>query len=445
MRRNLPLAITTALLAIVAVLAIAPAARAVPAFAVQTGQPCQSCHVGGFGPQLTQYGRDFKIGGYASRAVKWNLPLSAQVIGSFTATRKAQAVPPTPDFHTNNNLALDQVGIFLGGGIGDHFGGLAQVTYSGTDHHWAWDNVDLRAVDRITVAGASVVIGSSLNNNPGIDDPWNTLPGWGFPYSGSALLPSPATAPLFAGGLAQNTLGLTGYAWIDSKVYVEVGGYRTPSVGTLRWLGADPYSPGDIDGVAPYGRVAYQRPIGAGDLEVGAFVLRASLFPGRDRTTGTSDRYTDVGVDASFQLPRANGDVVSLNTRYTHEALQLGASQRLGTVARSGGKLDDFRIDGSYYWRNAVGGTVGFFQTTGSSDFVHYGGRTGRPDSEGFVFQVDGTPFGNGSPVGSWFNVRLGVQYIAYIRFDGARRDYDGSGANAADNNSLRIFAWLAL
>ena len=34
----------------------AGAARAVPAFAVQTGQPCQACHVGGFGPQLTPFG-----------------------------------------------------------------------------------------------------------------------------------------------------------------------------------------------------------------------------------------------------------------------------------------------------------------------------------------------------------------------------------------------------
>lgn len=425
-------------------LGTAPAA-AVPSFAVQTGQPCQACHVGGFGPQLTQYGREFKIGGYAARAVAWNIPLAAQVIGSFTATKKAQAAPPAAGFHANNNLALDQVGIFLGGGIGEHFGGLAQATYSGTDHHWAWDNVDLRAFTHATIAGTPVIVGSSLNNNPGIDDPWNTLPGWGFPYTGSALLPSPATAPLFAGGLGQGVIGLTAYAWIDGKVYVEGGGYKTPSVGTLRWLGSDPYSPGDIDGVAPYGRIAYQRQLGGGDIEVGAFALRASLFPGRDRTTGTTDRYTDTGVDASFQLPRANGDIVSVNARYTHEDQRLGASQALGTVGSTGGNLDDFRIDGSYYYRNKVGGTVQFFQTTGSSDFVHFGGRTGRPDSDGFVFQIDGTPFGNGSPVGSWFNVRLGVQYTVYTRFDGARIDYDGSGTNAADNNSLRIFAWLAL
>jgi hypothetical protein len=38
----------------------------------------------------------------------------------------------------------------------------------------------------------------------------------------------------------------------------------------------------------------------------------------------------------------------------------------------------------------------------------------------------------------------MGVQYTAYGKFDGARHNYDGAGANAADNNVLRVFTWLA-
>jgi hypothetical protein len=30
----------------------------------QTGQPCSARHVGAFGPQLTPFGRAFKIGDY---------------------------------------------------------------------------------------------------------------------------------------------------------------------------------------------------------------------------------------------------------------------------------------------------------------------------------------------------------------------------------------------
>ena len=48
------------------------------------------------------------------------------------------------------------------------------------------------------------------------------------------------------------------------------------------------------------------------------------------------------------------------------------------------------------------------------------------------------------TPLGPRFNLRVGVQYTAYAKFDGARRNYDGAGANASDNDTLRIFTWLA-
>ncbi|OYV66903.1 MAG: hypothetical protein B7X09_02715, partial [Acidiphilium sp. 21-66-27] len=43
-------------------LAAPDAAYAIPAFAAQTGEPCSACHIGF--PQLTPYGRDFKLEGY---------------------------------------------------------------------------------------------------------------------------------------------------------------------------------------------------------------------------------------------------------------------------------------------------------------------------------------------------------------------------------------------
>jgi len=428
-----------------ALFALATPAAAVPSFAVQTGQPCAMCHVGGFGPVLTQFGRDFKINGYTQRAVNFNVPLSAQVIASYVHTRADQNPPAAPNVKPNDNFALDQVGLFLAGGVGNHFGGFVQVTYLGIAKAWTWDNLDLRAVTTAEVAGTPVVFGASFNNSPGIDDPWNTLPVWGFVYTGSALRPSPANAPLFNGALAQTTLGLTGYAWIDGKVYVEAGGYRSPAASLLSSFGGDPTAPGEINGIAPYARVAYQRSVGAGDAQIGAFALSASLFPGRDRSTGFTDRYTDLGVDASYQLPRDNGDVFAVNARYTHESAALRASFALGNASNRDDSIDDIRLDASYYYRGKVGATVGVFDTSGSTDFLRYGGRTGRPDSQGVTVQLDGTPFGDGKgPLGSLFNVRVGVQYTAYTRFDGARINYDGAGANASDNDTVRVFTWFA-
>lgn len=62
------------------------------------------------------------------------------------------------------------------------------------------------------------------------------------------------------------------------------------------------------------------------------------------------------------------------------------------------------------------------------------------------LLQIDGTPFGNEpSSLGPRFNLRVGVQYRIYAKFDGGTTNYDGLGHNASDNNTLRIFAWLAL
>jgi hypothetical protein len=442
------------LLAGVAFFAHRPAS-ALPAFAEQTGQACAACHVGGFGPQLTKFGRQFKLTGYTLRAKHFNVPLSAMAVASYVHTQKRQDEPPTEDSKRNNNISFDEGSVFLAGGIGSHLGGFAQVTYSGPDEAWAWDNLDLRAVGTGKIGGKDLVYGLTLNNNPTIQDVWNTLPGWGFPYTDSDYAPGPATSPLISGGLGQAVLGLSAYAWLDSKFYVEAGGYSTPSKGTLRWLGADPFDPGKIHGLAPYGRVAFQTDVASGTFEAGAFALKAALYPGRDRSSGFTDRYTDLGLDASWIKP-LKSDTLTLNARYTHEKQSLNATCALGMADGSiepgplsqcaDDTLNEERIDGSYYWHNAIGGTVSAFNLSGSSNPIIYAdNRTFRPNSSGFLFQVDGTPFGRGkSPLGPRFNMRVGVQYTVYTRFDGARFNFDGSGRNASANNTLRVFTWVA-
>jgi hypothetical protein len=203
-----------ALLAIVG-LATTPA-NAVPAFTAKTGQPCAACHVGGFGPQLTPFGRTFKLEGYTMDAGgAFPMPVSAMVVSSFVTSSKDQASPPADHYGVNNNFSMDQASLFLAGGIGNHFGGFFQMTYDGIGRSFSWDNLDLRAIDNVTILGSDVLLGVSLNNNPGVQDVWNTLPSWGFPYTDSALAPAPAAATIFDGGLAQSIIGTTAYAYWD--------------------------------------------------------------------------------------------------------------------------------------------------------------------------------------------------------------------------------------
>ena len=132
-------------------------AQAVPAFADQTGQPCSSCHVGGFGPQLTPFGREFKILGYTPRSQEGTIPVSAMAIASYLHTVADQ--PAAPHYAPNDNTTLDQISVFLAGGISANLGGFSQFTYDGVARAFTWDNLDLRVVDQLTVAKTDVVIG----------------------------------------------------------------------------------------------------------------------------------------------------------------------------------------------------------------------------------------------------------------------------------------------
>ena len=72
-------------------------AEAVPAFAGQTGYPCQQCHIGALGPQLTPFGREFKVKGYTLRGgegIASKIPLALWVQSSYE--NYAKNLPPAP-------------------------------------------------------------------------------------------------------------------------------------------------------------------------------------------------------------------------------------------------------------------------------------------------------------------------------------------------------------
>jgi hypothetical protein len=41
-------------------------------------------------------------------------------------------------------------------------------------------------------------------------------------------------------------------------------------------------------------------------------------------------------------------------------------------------------------------------------------------------------------------NLKLGLQYVYYTKFNGSSSNYDGAGRNASNNNTLFLYAWLA-
>lgn len=437
-------------------------ARAVPSFAGQTGQPCSTCHVGGFGPQLTPFGEAFKISGYTQQGGDgWDsqFPLSGMVMGSFTNTAKSlPAGTQTRHYGLNNNPAIDQISVFLAGRLGEHTGGFGQFTYSPIDGSVAVDNMDLRPyVTTVSLGGKDVVVGISVNNSPTVQDPFNTTFAWGYPYIASSLAPTPAAGPVLAGAFAQNTIGYTAYLWYDRSLYLEAGFYQTMTPWMMARVGSA-YGPGAATGVMPYLRAAYQWDWNNQTAHIGGIFMQANLNPAAgDRVADGSmgqDHYTDYALDAAYSYLGDGTNVVTVQGIYTHEVQDLAgtvgaANAANGTSYGTHYQLDFAKLDVSYWYRHTYGVTLGWQSVWGSANPVLYqpgpvgGSANGRPDSTGLMAEADWVPFGkDGSWGAPWANLKLGAQFTHYTRFNGGTGNYDGSGRSASANDTLYLFAW---
>ena len=426
----------------VGLILIAEDANAVPSFARQTGLQCSACHAGY--PALNAFGREFKLNGYVFGGGDSHFPpLAAMIQGSFTHTEKDQPTDAAKHFRDNDNLALQQASIFYGGRIYDKLGAFVQSTYDGVADRFAIDNTDIRYANSATVANTNLVYGFSLNNNPTVQDLWNTTPAWGYRFASSRLAPTPTASTLIEGGLAQQVAGLTGYMRWNNLLYGEIGGYRTLSRLTQTRLGISPEGESQIDGTAPYWRANLQKDFGDHYLAFGTFGLAANTFPGRDMSAGV-DRQTDLGIDLEYQYSVDPNDF-SLWARFIHEDSHFGATQALGLSDNAYDVLRRSHLTASYLYDQTYGLDLSFFLTTGSTDATLYGTRSGRPTSESYIIQFDYLPFNKdgGPSVWEWFNPKFIIQYVAYRKFDGSRYDFDGNGRNASDNNTLYVAVWM--
>src|SRR4029077_8159323 len=279
---------------------------------------------------LTAYGRQFKLNGYTFGEGEHPMPLAAMVQGGFSRTDAAQPDAPAAHFSNRENLSVDQVSLFVATRITDHIGVFSQSTYSGVDRHFCWDNTDLRYARPLTLFGTDAVVGISVNNNPTVQDLWNSTPAWAYPYIGSVRAPGPSAAPVIAGGFAQVALGVTAYTMIHDHVYLEAGAYRGLSDHWLGNLGLYPDNNIHMDGAAPYWRAAYQFTQGEEHyFSFGTFGLSAKLKP--DPAVPQTDHFTDFGFDGTYQYTPTDGPgTVSINASVVHEKQQLDATFAAG-------------------------------------------------------------------------------------------------------------------
>ncbi len=416
-----------------------PKVRALPSFARQTGQQCAACH-NGF-PELTPYGRLFKLNGYTFGGGEPSYPpLAVMTFGSFTNTQASQTGGAAPHFAANDNLALDQTSLFYGGAIAPNLGAFAQVTFDGIGRVLSWDNTDIRYARTANFFGAETVMGLSLNNNPTVQDVWNTTPAWSFPFVASGLAPSPTAATMIEGGFAQQVAGLTAYTFWNRLIYLEVGGYGTLSPKTQSVLGVNSATNNIINGIAPYWRLALQHDWNRNSIEAGIFGMTASITPQRISGLG-ADRLTDIGIDTQYQfLADRNSFSVQASAIFENQNLGASANPAVGLASNSHNTLRSYHAKATYFYEQTYGATVGIFRLDGTPDMTLYANPpSNSPNSTGVIGELDYIPFNHGGPdFWPWLNLKLGVQYTYYPEFNGT------SGAAATNNNTLYLFAWLA-
>ncbi len=444
--------LTTMLALITAALLVAAPARAVPSFARQTGLACNACHT--IAPQLNAFGRFFKLHGYVLGPDKLSggtdqlsidkfPPLSAMVIVSDSRTSKSQPDSGVPGAGAQNGSVAfpQQLSVFYAGAVAEHMGAFTQITYEQPADHFSIDNTDIRYARDLNWDDYSLVWGVTLNNNPTVQDVWNSTPAWGFPFIASSAAPGPAAAPLLAGALAQNVAGIGAYGWLDNSWYGEVTYYRSSQPGLDQPY--DSTATAVIQGVAPYTRLAWEHAWSGGegqnDIELGAIAMSERQYPGGGHPlSGPTDDYRDSGLDAQYQYVTSS-DSFAAHAEYIHEQQDLNASSRFG-ISGPKDHINYLTLNASYYWGGAFGPTLGYFDLKGSSDPALYaaaplnGSASGSPDSSGWIAQWTWLPA---------MNVQVTAQYTWYDKFNGRSSNYDGSGRNASDNDTLFVALWV--
>jgi len=427
-----------------------PNAYALPSFARQTGQRCAACHVGGNWPQLTPWGRFFKLGGYTAGKPlidKEGIHYSpVGILGQLGVTWAAQpnnsqgqpvvtqnGAPEAYSFTAEVGTRLtDFAGIFYEYGVGNTFPGWKGAS----------GPIDIRATHFFHPGDHELLVGIDSNNDPTLQDVWNTVPSWGYPFYGSPQAPGAPGGPMIA-SLAQETGSVGVYALFDRQVYLEVSMYRV-GTGFFRWMNAGTsYQTGAqyLKGFNPYWRAYWTKEQGPNVWMAGTFGMHSNIYPDSSAPSGPTDTFSDVGFDSQYQHL---GDTNKLTLRgsYIYEKQSWGGSYPLGNVSNPTGNLKTLNLSGSYALADAWTFTGSYFLSNGSNNAALYGITdpngvllTSKPNTSGYVFEIDRT---------LTQNVLASLQYTGFTKFNGLTSNIDGLGRKPSDNNTLWVSLFFA-
>ena len=219
----------------------------------------------------------------------------------------------------------------------------------------------------------------------------------------------------------------------DNLLYAEIGAYKTAN-GVFSFLSQSVNDANQIKlaGSNPYVRVALTHEWGPHNIMVGAFGLNVNVYPDNTNQSGPTIQYRDRGIDAQYQY-LLDPHTASAQFSYVRETINNG--DVTGIATNPSNTLNSLRVKGTYIYQAKYGGSLSYFSTTGTADPTLYPNPTASPDTQGWTPELFYLPIQN---------IRVGLQYYAYQKFDGASNNYDGNGRSAKDNNTAFLYVWGA-
>jgi hypothetical protein len=454
-------------------------AQAIPVFARQTGHNCQACHISY--PELTAYGREFKLNGYTFGEGQ-TIPLAAAIMAEFDSVRNAtDASTGNPTCSSGsgdegpcNRSQIVQYSIFFGGKLSENLGMFGQ--FSGAEFPIGAgngavaagafsptaDNTEFRYVHRFSTSGSAepdTVVAFNMNNNPTMQDVWNAVPAWRFPWF--PYLPAgfgPSAAPFIdnpSGG--HDKVGIGGYVWWHKTIYAELSMYRS-ATGALSWMnwgaGGTEAGMGDqpSDVLAhynPYYRLAYSHDWGYNSIEVGLFGIDAHTYNCNPASSTcalpstATNNYRDTAIDAQYQYNKNEPWVVSAAGSYIHESNDLSAlylSSGGGAVSVPTHTVNELNVKATTYYDRTYGVTLGYSSLSGTADPNLYGAGlpggavAGNPSSAWWTLELNYLPLQN---------LRFTLLYQNFTKINGGNGNFDGLGNNASGQNRLTGAIWF--
>jgi len=413
---------------------------AVPFFARQTQVSCGLCHAPP--PSLTEFGRRFKQNGYTFTSDKKTPPpFSLVALTTYSKTKKDLLVKPGRNADLNNNTTLQQLSISTGGRISQNTGAYVQLTYEGLREKVSLGSVEIRTVKNTYVKDRNVLFSFALNNNPSYQDPWNSNTNRFWPYFRFEHEPQTSHRPILDGELARRVLGVSATAFIDDSLHIETAVYKGMSKDVQDNLGLFEPNYVNLDDLGFYARVAKELPIGIKSLTLGATFLKGDIRKGAGLP---SDGATDIAIDVFYQSNAGPHDV-NLAASLLYETLKTSNSRQLGFASKSDSSLTRFMSSAQYLYKKTWGIGIGFNRLAGSADTLYYGTANGEPDTTSFRFDAFWNPISKKPlkvyPLG---RTRLGLEYVAYSKFNGRSSNFNGLGRSASDNNTFSFY-WVVV